>query len=371
MTDQNWYVINDIEKLDTPALVIYSGRVKENINILKGMIDDVSRLRPHVKTHKCKDAALLMLEAGISKFKCATIAEAEMLGMSEAPDVLLAYQPIGPKLERFVKLIKSYAATQFSCLVDNMAAAEQISEVALEDDVVIPVYIDLNVGMNRTGIKPDDGALALYGHCNTLQGIKLMGLHAYDGHIHDKELTVRKERADEVFAKVEQLQRDFKKKNYPEPVIIAGGSPTFPVYAARGVVECSPGTFIYWDRGYSMNCEEQPFLTAALVLSRVISLPDETKLCLDVGHKSISAENELIKRIFFLNAPELTFVGQSEEHLVVDAGKDHRYNVGDVLYGLPYHICPTIALYERAITIENNQISGEWRNIARDRKITI
>jgi D-serine deaminase-like pyridoxal phosphate-dependent protein len=143
------------------------------------------------------------------------------------------------------------------------------------------------------------------------------------------------------------------------------------VHAKRGVVECSPGTFIYWDRGYSLHCAEQPFLTAALVVSRVISLPDETKLCLDVGHKSVSAENELGKRIYFLNAPELVFIGQSEEHLVVDAGKHHHYKVGDVLYGLPYHVCPTIALYERAITIENNHITGEWKNIARDRKITI
>jgi D-serine deaminase-like pyridoxal phosphate-dependent protein len=64
-------------------------------------------------------------------------------------------------------------------------------------------------------------------------------------------------------------------------------------------------------------------------------------------------------------------VGQSEEHLVVDAGKDHKYNIGDILYGLPYHICPTVSQYERAITIENNRISGEWRNVARDRKINI
>src|SRR5579859_2710356 len=112
MTDQNWYIIRDIEKLDTPALVVYPNRVKENINILNVMIDDASRLRPHVKTHKCKNTALLMLEGGITKFKCATIAEAEMLGMSKAPDVLLAYQPIGPKLGRFVKLIKAYPETQ-------------------------------------------------------------------------------------------------------------------------------------------------------------------------------------------------------------------------------------------------------------------
>ncbi len=367
---ENWYEIKDVENLDTPALVIYPERVKENINILKGMIDNISRLRPHVKTHKCKEAALLMLDAGITKFKCATIAEAEMLGMCNAPDVLLAYQPVGPKLERFIKLIKSYLSTQFSCLVDNHIAAQNISDTAIANGLRINVYIDLNVGMNRTGIVPGE-ALQLYMDCNALSGIKLVGLHAYDGQIHDTDLGIRTQICNEAFEPVKKLQEDIQQRGYPKLVIIAGGSPTFPIHAKRKEVECSPGTFIYWDRGYSLICAEQPFLTAALVVARVISLPDETKLCLDVGHKSVSAENELAKRIYFLNAPELSMWGQSEEHLVVDAGKGHHYKVGDVLYGLPYHVCPTIALYERAITIEDHKISGEWRNIARDRKINI
>src|ERR1700710_1787043 len=113
MTEQSWYTIKDIDQLDTPALVIYPERVKENIRILKRMIDDVARLRPHVKTHKCTETALLMMNAGINKFKCATIAEAEMLGMCKAPDVLLAYQPIGPKLDRFIQLILLYSNTRF------------------------------------------------------------------------------------------------------------------------------------------------------------------------------------------------------------------------------------------------------------------
>ncbi len=370
MSEQNWYVINDIDKLDTPALVIYPDRVKQNIDILKSMIDDVSRLRPHAKTNKSKEATLLMLEAGITKFKCATIAEAEMLGMCKAPDVLLAYQPIGPKLERFIQLIKAYPTTKYSCLVDNLVAAIHISDKALENNLEIPVYIDLNVGQNRTGILPS-GALQLYADCLVLPGIKIIGLHAYDGHIHDADLETRTQKCNEAFLSVLELLDDIKQGGYPEPVIIAGGSPTFPIHAKRASIECSPGTFIYWDRGYSLICAEQPFLTAALVVSRVISLPDETKLCLDVGHKSISAENELSKRIYFLNAPELVMVGQSEEHLVVDAGEGHHYKVGDVLYGLPYHVCPTVALYERAVTSEDGKISGEWKNIARDRKINI
>src|SRR5690242_12619441 len=95
----NWYLIENINELDSPALVVYPQRVKENIATLKSMVDDVQRLRPHIKTNKTKEATQLMLEAGITKFKCATIAEAEMLGLSGAPDVLLAYQPVGPKLQ--------------------------------------------------------------------------------------------------------------------------------------------------------------------------------------------------------------------------------------------------------------------------------
>jgi D-serine deaminase-like pyridoxal phosphate-dependent protein len=371
MVEENWYTITDIQELDTPALLIYPERVKENINILKGMIDDVSRLRPHVKTHKSKEATLLMIDAGITKFKCATIAEAEMLGMCKAPDVLLAYQPVGPKLDRFIKLINAYPDTKYSCLVDNIAAAQSISDAAIAHHLKIDVYIDLNVGMNRTGIVPGSAAMQLYVNCSVLPGIKLLGLHAYDGQLHDVDLAIRTKKCNEAFEPVKKLQQDIRRKGYPEPIIIAGGSPTFPIHAKRKEVECSPGTFIYWDRGYSLICAEQPFLTAALVISRVISLPAETKLCLDVGHKSVSAENEIGKRIYFLNAPELVMTGQSEEHLVVDAGKGHHYKVGDVFYGLPYHVCPTIALYERAITIEDHKISGEWRNIARDRKIEI
>src|SRR5882757_5417503 len=138
----DWYIINDIDTLDTPALVVYPARVKQNIDLLIGMIDNVACLRPHVKTHKSKDVTLLMLKAGITKFKCATIAEAEMLAMCNAPDALLAYQPIGPKLKRFVELVLAYPGTKFSCLVDNIKAATEISKKAIQNKINIPVYID-------------------------------------------------------------------------------------------------------------------------------------------------------------------------------------------------------------------------------------
>ena len=110
---------------------------------------------------------------------------------------------------------------------------------------------------------------------------------------------------------------------------------------------------------------------AALVITRIISVVDEHTICIDLGHKSVAAENVLEKRVHFLNAENVQPVGQSEEHLVLKVDDASVYKIGDVLYGVPYHICPTVALYERAIVVENNEVMKEWKVIARDRKINV
>ena len=369
MAEPAWYHILNAAALDTPALVVYPARVRHNLARLTASLDDVGRLRPHVKTHKSREATRLTLAAGIRKFKCATIAEAEMLGQCQAPDVLLAYPPVGPKAGRFLELMRQYPATQFSCLVDNLDAARQLDALGASHDRTVAVFLDLNVGMNRTGIAPA-AALGLYQQCAGLARLRVVGLHAYDGHLHDEDLAARTARCHAAFAPVAALAAQLRAAGFA-PVVVAGGTPTYPIHAARPGVECSPGTFIYWDGGYGRAFAEQPFRPAALVLSRVISLPTATTLCVDLGHKAVASESPLDQRVTFLNAPELRPIGHSEEHLVLAAEAGHGHRVGDVLYGLPHHICPTVALHERAITIEDGRATGEWRTAARDRTITL
>ena len=220
--------------------------------------------------------------------------------------------------------------------------------------------------MDRTGISPGERAIELADHCSSLKGIALAGLHAYDGHIRDVDFEMKKQKCDQAFAGVEKLNEKLKL-----PIIIMGGSPAFSVHCKRKNIECSPGTFVYWDKGYSDLCPEQGFLTAAVLVTRIISLPASNKICTDLGHKSVAAENEISRRIFFLNAEGLKPVGQSEEHFVLETNKDHSFKVGDIFYGLPYHVCPTVALYERVVTVENGKVTGEWKNLSRDRKITV
>jgi D-serine deaminase-like pyridoxal phosphate-dependent protein len=363
-----WYTITNIDELDTPALVVYPDRVRENIRNAIALVGDPARLRPHVKTHKSPAVTRLLLDAGIRQFKCATIAEAEMLAMEGAPDVLLAYQPIGPKANRFVELIRKYPNTTFSCLIDNEAAARAMAAVFADDGLTVPVWLDLNVGMDRTGIAPDAGAAQLWELALDLEGITPVGLHAYDGHIRDADLAVMTEKVCSAFAPVRALRTLLGGDAVP---VIAGGSPTFPVHAQHTEVQCSPGTFVYWDKGYADQFPNQPFVPAALVVSRVISLRGDNRICVDLGHKSIAAENEIAKRVSFLNVEGLRPVGQSEEHLVLETGGGHGFRTGDIFYGVPFHVCPTVALYERAYTVEDGRVSGEWKNVARDRKITL
>jgi len=368
--NSDWYIINNIDQIDSPALAVYPERVKENIKILKGFVDDVTRLRPHVKTHKSSEISKMLMDAGIKKFKCATIAEAEMLAIADAPDVLLAYQPVGPKAVRLAALIKKYPSTKFSCLIDNLLAANHISEVAEKSNLTINAFIDVNVGMNRTGIVPEQ-SLKLFEDVQSLKGINIIGLHAYDGQLRDPDFAVRKKQCDEGYAKVETLHQEIKDKFSKDLLIVAGGTPSFSIHAKRKEIDCSPGTYIYWDKNYSQTLTEQPFLFAALVITRVISKPDDETITVDLGHKSIASENPLPNRVTFLNAPDLQPVGHSEEHLVLKAGKGNNFKVGDVLYGLPYHICPTVALHDRVQVIEDHFATSTWTTLARNRVITI
>jgi D-threonine aldolase len=364
-----WFLVHNIDQYDSPALIVYKERVLQNIRLLKSMVYNIDRVRPHVKTNKIAEVCQMMLDEGIHKFKCATIAEAEMLAVIGAPDVLLAYQPVGPKIHRLMELIKKYPRTVFSCLVDNDYSAQQIDTLFSGNGMVMRVFIDLNVGMNRTGIAPVD-ALALYQSCKNKQGVRAVGLHAYDGHINDTDVIARKERIDQAFAPVAALAEAVKSATGESPVVVAGGSPTFPFHAGRKEVECSPGTFVFWDWGYKTILPDEPFDYAALLVCRVVSIIDAETICLDLGHKSVAAENPL-PRVHFLNAPQAKPVGQSEEHLVVKVADSSQYKTGDAWYGVPVHICPTVALYDKVLVAAHNNITASWNVVARRRSINV
>ncbi|MFD2288037.1 D-TA family PLP-dependent enzyme [Pedobacter petrophilus] len=366
MIETGGYCIKNSALTDTPFLAVYPDIVTENIARLVALFSDISQIRPHVKTHKCLQVVNLMLEAGIQKFKCATIGEAEMLAQAGSRDILLAYQPVGPKIQRFVDLIIKYPLSKFSCLVDNESSAQELSDTACRANIVIAIWVDLNVGMNRTGVKPQSEGKALFMFCVSLPSIRILGLHAYDGHITDYQVSVRHSQATSSFEQVRKLTDELSQMGFKQLRITAGSTPTINFYSQFKDVECSPGTFIYWDRHYQALYPELGFKTAALIVTRVISKPATDTVCLDLGYKAISSEGAPDERVNFLQFPEAVIFSQSEEHLLVKV-PGSEINIGDTLLGMPHHIGRTCNLYDSSTFVVENRIMGSWKNTGRKR----
>ncbi|MES2829644.1 MAG: D-TA family PLP-dependent enzyme [Bacteroidota bacterium] len=368
-----WQIITNNEAFDTPLVAIYKERVEDNIKVALEMVDgDPGRLRPHIKTHKTGEIITLFLKYGIYKIKCATIAEAELAATNGITDVLLAYQPAGKKIERLISLIKGFPKVNFSCLIDNLQSAQQISIKAVQSNLTaVNVFIDLNTGMNRTGYPYNNQLAAFYTQVNSITSINLKGIHIYDGHLDGLDDVLRAKPAELALQTIYGECAEIAGMGLNYPLLIAGGSNTFSFYAQQQNIECSPGTFVFWDINYLSKLPELKFKLAAVLVVTVISKPADNMLCLDLGYKSVSSESPINSRIFFPWNMDLVPVSQSEEHLVVQCKNDTTYQIGDRLYAIPNHICPSIALYDELNVVVNNEIVAQWEVIARRRRLCL
>jgi D-serine deaminase-like pyridoxal phosphate-dependent protein len=368
------YLLRDTAAVYTPALLFYKDLIRQNIARAVETAGGTDRLRPHVKTHKTRELARMELDAGIRKHKCATLAEAEMLAQVGAPDVMLAYNMVGPNCRRLARLVKTYPQTRFSVLADHPAGARQLSEAMAAAGTAVDVLIDLDVGQHRTGVAPGDAAAALYESFAPLPGLRPGGFHVYDGHNHQESLAERQAAALRGLEPVLALRDAVEKKGLPVPRLVAGGTPTFPVYARLDLpgLELSPGTCFLHDDGYGKKFPDLAgFRHAALLLTRVISRPTPTRVTLDLGYKAVASDPPAGKRCLLLNVPQYEPVLQNEEHFVIETPAAEQYSPGDEVYALPTHICPTCAMHKSAYVVEDGRVTGTWEIVARDRVLTV
>lgn len=368
----NWWEINQKTRIDTPFLALYVDRVRYNIeHLIETVKGDIQKLRPHIKTHKLGEVLDLYKTYQINKVKCATIAEAELCAIHNVLDILLSYQPMGLKQQRWISLLLKYPNLVFSTIVDNLDTAKELSELGKKNNLILKIYLDINAGMDRTGVNYKSNWDQLIYEIINLSNIELLGLHIYDGHLKGTVEQRTKEASDTFTQIIDKLSTLEQKLGY-KLKIVAGGSNTFPFYSSQKNIECSPGTFVFWDINYQTNLPEQTFKPAAVLVGTVISKPTANTLCIDIGYKSVASENSLDKRLTILNDDKLIPISHSEEHLVLENKGDKTYNLGDTIYAIPYHICPTCALYETVQIVNSQQdIQDQWAVLARNRKINI
>ncbi len=348
------YSIADTGSILTPALCIYPEIVDSNIkSTLKLAGGDPGRWRPHIKTVKAQAVLKQLIENGVTNLKCATTLELLTACRSGARDVLLAYAVTGANAQRTREIADQFPTTRVSVLIET---AEQ---AACWRDHPIGVFIDINPGMDRTGVPP--GRTDEITELAKRLGPQFRGLHFYDGHIPASGCAQAHAGYDQLMIVVEALRTS----GIAVGEVITSGTPAAPhalsypgFRAAPFQHRISPGTVVFNDLSSLNQLPDYGYRPAALVLSTVVSHPAPGILTCDAGHKSVSADAG-VPTCAVLDNPQLTPLKPSEEHLPVQAPSDAtRPAVGEKLYLLARHICPTVNNFDYALMISNGRIQS-------------
>lgn len=350
------YTVKDADRLLTPALLIYPQRVDANIEATLGMIGgDPERWRPHIKTAKLAATIRRMVDYGIRNFKCATSLELVTACRQGAADVLLAFAVTGPNAERICEIAGQYPKTRVSVLVES---TEQLVPWRRSD---IGIFIDVNPGMDRTGVGQDH--VERISDLAREAGPAFRGLHYYDGHMSGVDTSEREARTHEGYDHLLCIVDKLAAAGMNPDEVITSGTPAAPFgYSYRGfsgkrfVHRISPGTVVYNDFTSLRQLPGYGYMPAALVLTTVISHPSANRITCDAGHKSVSADAG-VPTCEVVGHPGLTPLKPSEEHLPIDVAAGAAIpRIGDRLYLLPRHVCPTVNNFDEAVIIANGQI---------------
>lgn len=370
MIEYAGFRVGEPENIETPAMLIFEENVEHNLRLQAELAGGAQNLMVHFKTHKCAAIARRQVESGVAGFKCATLREAEVALEAGGKTVLLAYPLVQPrKAERLCALAAAHSQARVIAIASQPLHLEVLEKAAAAKNQRVPVMLDLDMGMHRTGLAPGDEALALYRQLAAMPHLEAAGLHAYDGQDHQTDPAAREGQANQHLEEIRAFKGRLQAENLPVPQVVAGGSFSFPYYARSGEALGSPGTCVYWDAGYRRMMPELPFRWAVLVLCQVVDRhPHLGTITTDLGSKAIAADPPVAERAELVGLPGAVLQMQNEEHGVFRL-EGELPAVGTYLLAVPGHVCPTAVLYPGSYVIDGAGDLGDYYpHQARDRQ---
>jgi len=363
------YRVSHPDDVITPALIIYPDVVASNIQSTVRLLGgNAARWRAHIKTAKLNYTLRMLIDAGVRTFKCATTLELLQACQTGATDVLVAYPMMAANARRVREIKREFPQVTISVLAENEQQLEQWR------DSNIGIFLDINPGMNRTGIEQTSHDRVLHlARAAKQSRIDFRGLHYYDGQFGSIPEPERTRAAHAGYNQLLELVRDLDRAGLHVPELITAGTPTFPCsltypgfHSSTFLHRVSPGTVVYHDAtSLAQLPADYGYAPAALIIARVVSHPNRNTITCDAGHKAVSADAG-VPTCVVVGHPELTPLPPSEEHLplAVKEGSEPP-RVGDLLYLLPRHVCPTVNNFDAALIARNGRIESVERVSAR------
>jgi D-serine deaminase-like pyridoxal phosphate-dependent protein len=370
--DERHYVAG-VEDILTPALVVYPEIVASNVaRTLDLLAGDPDRWRVHIKTAKLDYTLRMLVERRVRNFKCSTTLELLVACRSGAADVLLAYPVVGANARRVLEIANQFPQVRVSVLVENEEQVRQWRGSSVD------VFVDINPGMNRTGVEQGhvDKVVRLARAVEEAE-LQFTGLHYYDGQHGGLDEPERTTAAHAGYDRLLKIVIAIQNSGMRVPEVITAGTPTFPCslsyrgfHGAGFTHRVSPGTIVYCD---ATSLAQLPaacgYAPAALVLTRVVSRPHDGIITCDAGHKAVSADAG-VPTCVVAGHPELTPLAPSEEHLPMTVSpilnrEAAGPQVGESLYLLPRHVCPTVNNFDLALLVRQGRIAAVEKVTAR------
>lgn len=344
-------------EIETPALLIDLDALERNISKMADYFSKVeANLRPHAKTHKSPIIAHKQLDAGAEGVCCQKLGEAEVMVNAGIRDILITNEVVGPeKIERLVGLARH---SDVIVAVDNFRVAERTSEAAQRYGVTQDVVIEIDVGIERCGVRSGEPALNLARRLLGLKGLRFRGLLGYEGPFFNiPEFDKRRVEANKRNRLLVDTAELLRRSGIDVEIVSAGSTGTHNITGEYpGITEVEAVSYVFMDSYYS-RLQNVDFECALSLLTTVISTPVKGRAIVDAGLKAVTQEfgMPLVKGV-----EGVEVIGLSEEHGKLKLARGVKLGVGEKVELIPSHCCTTVNLHERYYGVRGDAVEVVW-----------
>ena len=359
-----------LDELQTPALIIDLDVFDANLAKMQSYLEEQDiALRAHTKMHKCPLIARKQVESGARGVCAAKISEAEVMGAAGIEDVLVTSPIATPdKVTRFVEARKNNPGLKI--VVDCADSADLLAKVAGLEGLVVDVFVDMDLGMGRTGIETGDKTLQLVRHIGESNSLNLSGLQMYAGNcMHIEGFSKRKQKYAHIMSKGIETLALLDEAGIVIPVVSGGGTGTYNMEADLGLInELQAGSYAFMDIEYRDigGVDSEQFLdfgVSLFVLVTAISQPQSRLITVDGGFKSFASDKMAPE---FRDVEGVIYHWGGDEHGIVQLNNpSHEIRLGNKLSMLTPHCDPTVNLHDFYFPYRDGLVHEVWPISAR------
>ena len=350
--------------VESPSLCIDLSQFEANVSHVAAIIRASGKdWRPHAACHKSPDIANLQIREGAIGITCAKVSEAEVFVSAGIREILLAHPPVGDaRIRRIANLCRN-ANLIVTC--DHYVQAAPLSAECVRQGVSCRALVDLNVGMDRTGVRPGRDALELARAIEQLPGLSLAGIMGYEGQVIPiKDLDEKHHQIDAAMEILTHTREVFLKNGLCCDIVSAAGTGALQqALRCVGLTEVQAGGAIFGDPFNTIRPVISGLKPALTVMATVISRPAFDRAVLDAGRTAITNE---LHSSFIKGWSDASLIMQHAEHLVLKLGPSSReLRIGDrveLIVGDPGF---TTMLHDEYLCFRTDRLETIWPVLAR------